>query len=432
MKASHSPLGSFVSLVGGGLFLSSFLLSGSRAVSTEPVKDPGKKNEAITYCKQVSRIIQDRCQTCHHPGTAAPFSLLTYDDAVHWSGTIREVLQDKRMPPWHADPRYGTFSNDRRLPKEELETLLGWLDSNMERGDKADMPPSRAYADGWVIGKPDVIFELPDEQTVPAKGVVPYQYFVTPTNFKEDVWIQAAEARPGNRAVVHHIIVFFRDPKSKERQNGRGGDNFIVGTAPGDMPMILRPGVARKIPAGSELVWQMHYTPNGKETKDRSQVGFIFYKDPEPPEWNAQTRGIMKGDFVIPAGAPKHSVESDWVVPRDTLLLSFMPHMHLRGRDFEYRAEYPDGRTEVLLSVPRYDFSWQTSYRLAEPTLLPKGTKIHCFAHFDNSAANAANPNPKEEVRWGDQTWEEMMIGWVDYVWKQPETEAITEGFKAF
>jgi hypothetical protein len=432
MNHSHVRFGRILAPAAIAVFCFGFFFDGSRAISNDPAKNP-TKSAGITYSKQVARIIQDRCQTCHHKGTAAPFSLLTYEDAVKRSGTIREALVDKRMPPWHADPRYGHFSNDRRLPKEELETLLAWLDNGMDLGDKSELPPSRTYADGWVIGKPDVIFELPEEQTVPAKGVVDYQYFVSPTNFKEDVWIQAAEARPGNRAVVHHIIVSFRDPKSKTRQGGRGfGDGFIVGTAPGDMPMILRPGVARRIPAGAELVWQMHYTPNGKEAKDRSQVGFVFYRGKEPPKWNAQTRGVSNNGFVIPPGAASHPVESEWVVPRDTLLLSFMPHMHLRGKDFEYRAEYPDGRKEVVLSVPRYDFNWQTSYRLAEPVRLPKGTKMHCFAHFDNSTGNPANPDPKKEVTWGDQTWEEMMIGWMDFVWEQPESEAIVEGFKAF
>src|SRR5262249_25243042 len=233
--------------------------------------------------------------------------------------------------------------------------------------------------------------------------------------------------------VVHHIIVSYRDKKVKDRPGGRGiGDGFIVGTAPGDMPLILPPGLARRIPAGADLVWQMHYTPNGKVGKDRSQVGLIFYKGKEPPKWYAQTRGISNGNFAIPPGAPNHLVESEWVVPRDALLLSFMPHMHLRGKDFEYRATYPDGRTEVLLSVPRYDFSWQTSYRLAQSQRLPKGTKLHCTAHFHTSAPTPANPDRKKEVTWGDQTWEEMMIGWVDYVWAQPESEAIAEGFKAF
>jgi mono/diheme cytochrome c family protein len=408
-----------------------FVLLGTWSFAEKPDGAARKNKEPVTYSKQVARIFQDHCQVCHHPGTAAPFSLLTYQHAVNWSATIKEVLVDQRMPPWHADPRYGKFSNDRRLKKELADTVIDWIDSGMARGDKKDLPAPRTYEDGWVIGKPDVVFELPAEQTVPAAGVVPYQYFVTPTNFKEDVWIQAAEARPGNRAVVHHIIVSFRDPKKK---NGRGtiGDGFIVGTAPGDMPVILRPGTARRIPAGADLIWQMHYTPNGKETKDRSQVGFVLYRGKEPPKWNAQTIGITNANFVIPPGEANHLVESEWVVPRDTLLLSFMPHMHLRGKDFEYRAEYPDGRKEILLSVPRYDFAWQASYRLAEPVRLPKGTKIHCTAHFDNSANNPGNPDPKKQVTWGDQTWEEMMIGWADFVWEQPENEAVTEGFKAF
>jgi hypothetical protein len=422
-----------VSIRLGGVVLAAaaiLFLGGAPPASREPT---GGNARQVTFAHDVARILQERCQICHHPGTSAPFSLLTYEDAAHWSETIREVITEGRMPPWHADPRYGHFSNDRRLPAEERETLLRWLDTDLAKGDTKDLPPARQYADGWVIGKPDVVFELPAEQTVPAKGVVPYQYFITPTNFKEDVWVQAAEARPGNRGVVHHIIVSFREPKVKERPGGRGvGDGFIVGTAPGDMPLILPPGVARKIPAGSELVWQMHYTPNGKEAKDRSQVGLIFYRGKQTPERGALTRGLTNATFTIPAGAPAHPVESDWVVPRDMLVLSFMPHMHLRGKDFEYRAEYPDGHTEVLLSVPHYDFNWQTMYRLAQPSRLPKGTRIHCFAHFDNSANNPANPDPKKEVVWGDQTWEEMMIGWVDFVWAQPEREAILEGFRAF
>ena len=425
----------FLTLAGIAALAAVAFLASSLAVSKEPNKKPAKTKETVTYAKQVSRIMQEKCQTCHHAGTAAPFTLATYDDAVQWADTIKEVLVEKRMPPWHADPRYGKFLNDRRLPKEELDTLLAWLDTGKEFGDKKDLPAPRNYAEGWVIGKPDVVFELPAEETVPASGVVEYQYRMSPTNFKEDVWIEAAEARPGNRAVTHHIIVSFRDPKStKDRRSGGLGasDGFIVGTAPGDMPLILPPGVAKRIPAGAELVWQLHYTPNGKEAKDKSQVGLIFYKGKEPPKRMAQTRGISEGSFVIPPGAGNHLVESEWTVPRDILLLSFMPHMHLRGKDFEYRATYPDGRSEILLSVPGYDFNWQTSYRLAKPTPLPKGTRLHCTAHFDNSAGNPANPDPKKEVVWGDQTWEEMMIGWIDYIWKQTESEAITEGFKAF
>jgi mono/diheme cytochrome c family protein len=404
---------------------------GSRADSREPVARAAKAK--VTYSGQVARIMQDNCQTCHHPGTAAPMSLLTYENIVSWGDMIKEVLTEKRMPPWHADPHYGKFSNDRRMKPEDVETLLTWLDSGRELGDKNDLPPSKEYADGWVIGKPDVIFELPEEQSIPASGTIPYQYFVTPTNFKEDVWVQAAEARPGNRSVVHHIIVSYRDPKSKDRANGRGvGDGMIVGTAPGDMPLILPPGMARKIPAGSELIWQMHYTASGKPAKDRSQVALIFYKGKQPPKYNAQTLGITNANFVIPANEANYLVESEWTAPRDTLLLSYMAHMHLRGKDFEYKALYPDGRAEILLSIPRYDFNWQTMYRVDKPLHVPKGTRIHCTAHFDNSKSNPANPDPNSPVAWGDQTWEEMMIGWIDFVWEQPEAEAIREGFAAF
>ena len=261
------------------------------------------------------------------------------------------------------------------------------------------------------------MFELPAEQTIKADGVLPYRYVVTPTNFKEDVWIEAAEARPGNRAVVHHIIVWYRDPKSPRRRRDGLGDGFIVGTAPGDMPQIYPPGVARKIPAGSELVWQLHYTPDGKVEKDRSQVGFVFYKGKEPPQHAAITEGIANMRLKIPPGAPNVKFESEWTLRKDARVFSFMPHMHVRGKDFEYKAIYPDGRSEVLLSVPKFDFNWQTMFRLEEPKLLPAGTRIHCTAHFDNSENNPANPDPTKEVHWGDQTWDEMLIGWVDYYW---------------
>lgn len=433
MKCSFVRFRAVLPVAGNAALVLVMVLAGSKAWSVEPSNTADKTKPAVTYARQISRIMQNKCQTCHHAGTSAPFTLGNYNDAVHWSDTIREVIAQNRMPPWHADPHYGEFSNDRRLPKEEKTELLAWLNSGMPLGDTKDLPAPRAFADGWLIGKPDVIFELPEEVTVQATGVVPYQYFTTPTNFKEDVWIQAAEARPGNRGVVHHIIVSYHDPKNQGRQNARGiGDGFVVGTAPGDLPLMLPPGVAVRIPAGAELIWQMHYTPNGKEAKDKSQVGLIFYKGKEPPKRFAQTRGVTNNNFMIPPGDSNYLAESEWVVPRDILVLSFMPHMHLRGKDFQYRAIYPDGHSEIILNVPRYDFSWQTSYKLAKPLRLPKGTTIHCVAHFDNSAGNPANPDPKKTVTWGDQTFEEMMIGFVDYVWEQPEGEALLEGFKAF
>lgn len=374
----------------------------------------------ITYAKEISRIVERRCQECHRPGMIGPFSLLTYDDVKENADMIKEVVTLRRMPPWHADPRYGHFSNNRRMPTEEVDQLMAWIDNGLPFGDKSDLPPPQEYAEGWGIEKPDAIFELPEDVTVQADGVVPYLYFTVPTNFKEDVWIQAAEARPDNRSVVHHIIVYAKDPKVKARK-GRGRVH-ITGTAPGDPPMILPPGVAKKIPAGAELIFQMHYTPTGKIEKDRSQVGFVFYKGKEPPKAIAHTRGAFNTRFEIPAGESNHPVESSFTFERDAQILSLMPHMHLRGKDFLYKATYPDGSTETLLSVPSYDFNWQNSYRFAKPLLAPKGTRIDCFAHFDNSEDNRANPDPNSPVKWGDQTWEEMMIGWMGFFWDESNT----------
>ncbi len=379
----------------------------------------------VTYAGEVSRIIQNKCHNCHRAGTAAPFALANYDDAVNWAEMIKEVVGERRMPPWHADPRHGEFLNDRRLTQEEADQLTAWVDAGMPRGDDAKLPAEKQYTEGWMIGEPDLVFEMPEEVAIPATGVVAYKYFETPTNFQEDVWIQAAEARPGNRAAVHHIIVFAKMPKDARTEGGEGGEDFargwVCGTAPGDMPLVLPPGVALKIPAGSTLVWQMHYTPTGKDEVDRSQIALKLYKEPTPPRSWVQKLPVVNSKFEIPPGATHHQVESEHTFDRDVLLLSFMPHMHVRGKDFLYEAIYPDGRRETLLSVPRYDFNWQSSYRLASPVRLPAGTKLHCTAHFDNSPDNPANPDPTIAVRWGEQTFEEMMIGYCDYVYAEPD-----------
>lgn len=376
----------------------------SRAARTKPEK-------GVTFHKDVQAILQNRCQECHHPGTAAPFSLLTYNDAVSWSAMIKEVVVQQRMPPWHADPRHNEFANDRRLSATERQTLMQWIDDGTPAGKPEDAPAARHFAEGWRIGTPDVVFELPKEVSIPADGTVPYQYFTTETNFQEDMWIEAAEARPGNRAVVHHIIVFFMEPGDKRAVRE---SNWIVAHAPGDEPLHLPSGVGRKIPAGSKLIWQMHYTPTGKAETDKSQVAFKFCKS--PPQKVSRVFGIDNQRFAIPAGSPHHRVQARHTVQRPVTLLACMPHMHLRGKAFEYRATFPDGKEEVLLSVPQFDFNWQTSYRFKNPITLPSGTKIQCTAYFDNSSGNPANPNPDQKVFWGDQTWEEMMIGYLDYI----------------
>lgn len=370
------------------------------------------KNEEITYSKHIAKLLQEKCQDCHHSGTAAPFALMNYDDAVNWSAMMREVIVQRRMPPWHADPRYGHFTEQRRLSDEEIDTLVAWIESGTPQGNPAETPANPEYPDGWRIGQPDIVFELPKEVSIPAKGTIPYMYFETPTNFKEDMWIEAAEARPGNRAAVHHIVLFYKEPGEKRAKLER---NWIDGAAPGNIPMQFPVGVGRRIPAGASLIWQMHYTATGKPEKDRSQYAFRFCK--QKPEREARVEPVANQKFRIAPEDPNYKVQSQVTLSRPALLYSFSPHMHVRGKDFEYKAVFPDGRSEILLSVPQYDFNWQSAYRLKEPLPLPAGTRIECTAHYDNSKGNPANPDPTKPVFWGDQTWEEMMIGYVDFVW---------------
>jgi hypothetical protein len=289
------------------------------------------------------------------------------------------------------------------------------VDVGAPEGNPADLPPQKRWEEGWNISRPDVVITMPREYEVPATGTVKYQYFDVPTGFTEDRWVQAAEVRPGNRAVVHHILVFYLQPGANARDviSGNRWDPFLAGVAPGEGPTEFRPGSAKKVPAGSTLLFQVHYTTNGKAAKDRSSVGLVFAREPVKTE--VRTRAVANQRFLIPPGAPDHQVTSSYTFSRDGVLLSLMPHMHLRGKSFEYRATFPDGSEKVLLSVPRYDFNWQHSYRLAEPLTMPKGTRLHCTATYDNSPANKANPDPTKAVHWGDQTWEEMMIGFIDF-----------------
>ena len=376
----------------------------------------GKVGE-VTYAENVAPIVQNKCQSCHRPGEVAPFKLLTYDDVRKHAATIREVVDERRMPPWHADPRYGHFQNDRSLSAKERATLLAWIDHGTPLGDVASLPPPKEFPEGWTIGKPDVVFEMPEPFTVPSQGTVGYVHIRVPTKFKEDTWVQAAEARPGDRSVVHHIVVYVDDHnilKGFTNRRGARADAHFCGYAPGDMPSVYPLGSAKLVPAGSDFIFQLHYTPSGKIRTDRSRLGLIFAK--KPAEHRAHTLGIAQERFEIPPGADNHAVRSNFTFETDSHLLSFMPHMHLRGKSFQYEATYPDGRKEVLLSVPAYDFGWQSYYVLEEPKAMPKGTRIDCLAHFDNSTGNPANPDPEKAVRWGEQTWEEMMIGYIDYV----------------
>jgi hypothetical protein len=347
---------------------------------------------------------------------------------------MKRVVQQKIMPPWFADPSFGHFSNDRSLTEKEISTIVAWVNAGAPKGDPKDMPAQPNFVEGWGIPKPDVIFELPHAFPVPESGMVEYQYVILPTGFTEDKWIQAVEVRPTDRSVVHHIIAFVREPGSYYFKDQKPGvffeapppkqdektdtsalpSDFLVGYAPGQPGEVLRPGQAKLIKAGSDIVFEVHYTPNGKATSDRTRLGLVFAK--ETPKERVLTLSAVNGTFKIPPGDPNYRVDATFEVPREVKLVGLHPHMHTRGKDFEYRLVFPNGETQTILKVPAYNWHWQLWYNLAEPIILPKGTKIECTAHFDNSPNNPENPDPTKTVIWGQQNWDEMMVGFFNLV----------------
>lgn len=375
---------------------------------TGEANGPKSAAKDVTFSKDVAPIFYRTCSECHRAGEVAPFSVMSYKEIRPWAKSIREKVISREMPPWHADPKHGDFINDRRLTQAEIDTITAWVDGGAREGNPKDMPKAPTFVEGWSIGQPDQTFSIP-EQSVPAEGVVKYQYLTVPTNFTEDMWVTAAEIRSTGRAAVHHVIVFIQEPNNKARTEG----NLLAGFAPGEQPTRFPAGYAKKVPAGSKLMFQMHYTPNGTATRDVTTIGLRYAK--EPPKHQVFTRPVLNTGFVIPAGADNHEVKSAYTFKEGAHIVSLMPHMHLRGKDFEVKAVFPDGSSKVLLSVPRYDFNWQTYYVPRVPVALPAGTKIECTAHFDNSTNNKFNPDASKDVRWGEQTWEEMMIGWLSY-----------------
>ncbi|MGD0297150.1 MAG: cytochrome c [Bryobacteraceae bacterium] len=396
----------------------------------------------VTFYKDALPVLQKDCQTCHRPGESGPMSFLSYETTRPWAKAIKTAVLTKKMPPWFADPHFGKFSNDRTLTQAEIDTLVSWADTGAQAGDPKDGPKPINWVEGWRIGKPDMVISMQAAFQVPASGTIDYQYIVIPTGFTEDKYIQLSEARPGNPAVVHHIIAFIREPGNpwlKEAQPGvpfvprerarraeaeqKNGDkpkqgdgggfgDFLAGYAPGTLPNIMKPGQAKLVKAGSDIVLQMHYTANGKATTDISRIGIVFATT-QPTE-RVLTIAASNASFAIPPGDSNYQVDSKLTLQDDAMLIDFLPHMHFRGKSFEYRVTYPSGEKETLLEVPHYDFNWQLTYELAKPKLLPKGTVIECTAHFDNSPNNPYNPDPTKEVHFGEQTWEEMMIGFMD------------------
>ncbi len=376
------------------------------------VREP-EKDAKVTYSNQISRLLQKHCVECHRKGEIAPFALTDYKEVAGWAEMMQEVVDDQRMPPWHADKKHGQFANERRMTDEEKQQLRDWVAAGAPEGDPKDLPEPREFVTGWNLPqKPDAEFYMrPKPFEVPAEGTVRYQYFSVDPGFEEDKWISATEVVPGNRAVVHHILVFVR---TKGKRFGEG-DGFLAAYVPGMRAQPFPEGMAKRIPAGAKLYFQVHYTPIGSPQLDRSKVGFVF-TDPDKVKYEVRTASATNQRLNIPPGEDNYRSEAtSGSVNFDVKLLTMMPHMHLRGKSFMYEAVYPDGKREKLLDVPAYDFNWQTGYRLKQPLTLPAGTKIHTVAHFDNSEENLANPDPEATVKWGPQTWHEMHFGYFDF-----------------
>lgn len=426
----------------------------------------------VTYAKDVAPIFYKNCAECHRAGESAPFSILSYKDTRPWAKSIREQVVSKQMPRWDANPAHGKFANDRRLTQKDIDTIVAWVDGGALEGNPKDLPRAPKFVEGWTIGQPDLVLTMPEEFTLEATGPDEYQYFEIPTNFTEDKYVQAVEARPGNRQIVHHIIAFIKPPakenpnrpkltkeqiaklraeyeknsiqyqegflrrtktdapvyndgcaippeeyKKRRVEGGEGGgnnNNWLVGYAPGNIVQPWPAGMVKKIPAGSSVIFQVHYNKAaGSVQKDRSSVGLIFAKGPVKQE--VMMAGVANPFMKLDPDKDNQKVTACWTAPEDIHIYTMTPHMHLRGKAQRIEAFYSDGRSEVLLDVPTYSFAWQVTYELQEPKAIPKGTKFLVTTLFDNSKKNIYNPDPLQAVRWGDPTYDEMMIGFIEY-----------------
>jgi mono/diheme cytochrome c family protein len=366
----------------------------------------------VTYHDRISRLVQQNCQSCHRTGGVAPFALERYDQVRAYAPMIRFVVGSGRMPPWFAHSDVGEWANDRSLPERDVRDLFAWIDAGMPEGKPRNAPVALRWADGWHIGEPDAVIPMPEPFEVPAEGMVEYQYMYVKTDFPEDRWVQALEIRPTAPQVTHHVLVFIEEPDAERKQGGVAG--FFAGYAPGNHGVVFPRGMAKRLPAGAWLKFQLHYTTNGVAATDHSALALIFAD--EPPEREVRTRSAFDTRFVIPAGAPRHEVPGEHLFREDGYILEFFPHMHNRGAAFRYELLLPDGTEEHLLEVPRYDFNWQITYKPERPIFAPAGSRLRATGWFDNSPDNPANPDPSNEVRFGEQTWEEMMIGYFDWV----------------
>jgi len=436
------------------------------------------RDKVITFTKDVAPILFKNCAQCHRPDDIAPFSVLSYKDVRPWAKSIREKVISREMPPWHADPKYGNFSNDMRLTEAEIETITGWVDGGAKEGDPREMPPAPILSSTWEIGQPDLVLTMPEMFEIPAGKADDYIYFRVPTNFTEDKWVEAAEFRPGNKSVVHHAVVFLETPSlfamaqdlakkggvdsknpisvfqmndsgtmyldgtvnrtradapvindacaAQKSSKGGGGAAILAAYAPGRNADIYPKGTAKRLQAGSNLIFQMHYAKNtGKPEKDRTSIALVFAK--QPVERMVETLLIFNDLFAIPPGADNHEATACHTLRRDIQLINYMPHMHVRGKDMKYEVVYPDGKRETLISVAPYSFNWQTLYKLRQPVAIPRGSRLMVTGHFDNSAKNRLNPDPTKTVRFGEPTYDEMLVGFIDYTREKPIERVIAK-----
>lgn len=380
---------------------------------------------APTFHNRISRIVQANCQQCHRAGGVAPFALETFEQVEAKSAMIRKMVGRDLMPPWFAKaPAAGQHSpwmNDRTLAERDKADLLAWLDAGKPLGDPKDAPLPRHWPAEWQIGTPDAIVQIPQAIEVKATGTMPYQNVVADPHFTEDKWIRGFEIQPTAREVVHHVLIFAQNPNAGIAEKLDAVSGFFAAYVPGNNSIVYPDGFAKPLPAGSKLLFQIHYTPNGTATRDQIRIGLLFAK--QPPQHIVRTIGIGAHRLSIPPNDDNHPESATIPVPKEVKLLGFMPHMHVRGKAFRYEAILPDGTARTLLEVPRYDFNWQLAYRYAEPPTIPAGSTVRAIGWFDNSSKNPANPDPNKTVRWGPQTTDEMMLGYVEYYFPSETVE---------
>jgi hypothetical protein len=375
-----------------------------------PERERHDAHAKISYSERIAPLLMDRCVACHREGGVGPWAMTGYEKVFGFAPMIREVIRTKRMPPWHADPHYGSFVGERSISNEDARTLVHWIEAGAPRGSGPDPLATldKSWPE-WTLGKPDLIVEVPAYQ-VPATGAVQYQYPYAANPLGRDVWIRAIEILPGDRSVVHHVLAGIDDPGNGARRDIVGKIGELGGYAPGKNAVPYPADTGILLRKEARFRFQMHYTPNGKAVTDVTRVGLYFYD--KPPKHSLDMVLIYNASFSIPANAKHYADAIQHVFDRDVMLYSLLPHAHLRGRSAKFTAHYPDGRKEILLSVPQYDFKWQPLYALNPPKLIPAGTRVVLDMEWDNSAQNPANPDPNRVVRWGDQTWEEMNVGW--------------------